>query len=67
MEKDELDEAWAYHVISSFDSLICTAKWGPVFYKELSDDAKTILYNMWVLRSVGKELIWNPAKENENV
>lgn len=40
------EEAWLHHVIKDFDYIVCSGKYGPHFYKYLSDDAKVILNNL---------------------
>lgn len=40
------EEAWLHHVIKDFDFIVCSGKYGPLFYDLLSDDAKLIINNM---------------------
>lgn len=40
------EEAWLHHVIKDFDYIVCSGKYGPLFYKMLSDQAKLIINNM---------------------
>lgn len=40
------EEAWLHGVISDFDYIVCSGKYGPLFYKMLSDQAKLIINNM---------------------
>ena len=50
------EEAWLHHVIKEFDSVVCSGKYGPLFYKMLSDDAKLIISNMEELERTGREI-----------
>lgn len=40
------EEAWLHGVIKDFDYIVCSGKYGPLFYKMLSDQAKLIISNM---------------------
>jgi hypothetical protein len=40
------EEAWLHHVIKDFDFIVCSGKYGPLFYDLLSDEAKMIINNM---------------------
>jgi hypothetical protein len=40
------EEAWLHGVIKDFDYIVCSGKYGPLFYKMLSDQAKLIINNM---------------------
>jgi hypothetical protein len=40
------EEAWLHHVIKDFDYVVCSGKYGPLFYPLLSDQAKLIINNM---------------------
>lgn len=40
------EEAWLHHVIKDFDFIVCSGKYGPLFYDLLSDEAKLIINNM---------------------
>lgn len=50
------EEAWLHHVIKEFDGVVCSGKYGPLFYKMLSDDAKLIISNMEELERTGREI-----------
>lgn len=50
------EEAWLHHTIQAFDHVVCSGKYGPLFYKMLSDDAKTILYNCAILELNNMEI-----------
>ena len=50
------EEAWLHHTINEFDYVVCSGKYGPLFYKMLSDDAKTILYNCALLELNNMEI-----------
>jgi len=40
------EEAWLHGVIKDFDYIVCSGKYGPLFYKMLSDQAKLVINNM---------------------
>lgn len=65
MEKDDLEEAWAIHVLSAFDELVKTAAWGPRVYDFLSEESKQILHNMWVLEQAGYQFNNEGFKYND--
>ena len=50
------EEAWLHHTIKQFDEIVCSGKYGPLFYKMLSDDAKLIISNMEELERKGMEI-----------
>jgi hypothetical protein len=50
------EEAWLHHTIKAFDEIVCSGKYGPLFYKMLSDDAKQILFNMKMLEENKMEI-----------
>lgn len=50
------EEAWLHHTIQAFDHVVCSGKYGPLFYKMLSDDAKIILYNSAILELNNMEI-----------
>jgi hypothetical protein len=50
------EEAWLHHTIKQFDEIVCSGKYGPLFYKMLSDDAKLILNNMRMLEINNMEI-----------
>ena len=50
------EEAWLHHTIQAFDHVVRSGKYGPLFYKMLSDDAKTILYNCAILELNNMEI-----------
>ena len=50
------EEAWLHHTIKAFDEVVCSGKYGPLFYKMLSDDAKLILFNMRMLEENNMEM-----------
>ena len=50
------EEAWLHHTIKEFDYVVCSGKYGPLFYNLLSEDAKLILYNMGVLKANNMEI-----------
>ena len=50
------EEAWLHHVVKDFDYVVCSGKYGPLFYDMLSDDAKLILSNMYNLAKEGKKV-----------
>jgi hypothetical protein len=50
------EEAWLHHTINEFDYVVCSGKYGPLFYEMLSEDAKTILYNCAVLKLNNMEI-----------
>ena len=50
------EEAWLHHVVKEFDSVVCSGKYGPLFYKMLSEDAKLIINNMAELERTGMEI-----------
>lgn len=50
------EEAWLHHVIKEFDEVVCSGKYGPLFYKMLSEDAKLIINNMAELERTGMEI-----------
>lgn len=50
------EEAWLYHTIKAFDEIVCSGKYGPLFYKMLSNDAKLILNNMRILEENNMEI-----------
>lgn len=50
------EEAWLHHTVKTFDEVVCSGKYGPLFYKMLSDDAKLIISNMEELERKGMEI-----------
>jgi len=50
------EEAWLHHTIKAFDEIVCSGKYGPLFYKMLSNDAKQILFNMKMLEENKMEI-----------
>jgi len=50
------EEAWLHHTIKAFDEIVCSGKYGPLFYKMLSNDAKQILFNMKMLEEKKMEI-----------
>jgi hypothetical protein len=50
------EEAWLHHVVKQFDEVVCSGKYGPLFYKMLSDDAKLILDNVSYLEKNNMEI-----------
>jgi hypothetical protein len=50
------EEAWFHHVVKDFDYIVCSGKYGPLFYKLLSDEAKTIINNMYHLEKLKLEV-----------
>jgi|Laugrespbdmm15sn_2_1035079.scaffolds.fasta_scaffold01113_7 hypothetical protein len=50
------EEAWLHHIIKQFDEVVCTHKYGPLFYALLSEDAKLILNNMYTLEQRKQEI-----------
>jgi len=50
------EEAWLHHLIKDFDYVVCSGKYGPLFYDLLSDQAKLVLNNMYNLEQRGWEI-----------
>ena len=50
------EEAWLHGVIKDFDYIACSGKYGPMFYKLLSDQAKLIISNMVELDKRGWDI-----------
>jgi hypothetical protein len=47
------EEAWLYKVVDDFNYVVCSAKYGPLFYDLLTDQAKLTLSNMYNLEKQG--------------
>lgn len=54
MQKEE--EAWLHHAVKQFDNIVCSHKYGALFYPLLSEDAQLILNNMYVLKQRKQEI-----------
>ena len=50
------EEAWLHHVVKQFDDVVRSGKYGPLFYKMLSDEAKLIIDNMSYLEKHNIEI-----------
>jgi hypothetical protein len=50
------EEAWLHHAVKQFDNIVCSHKYGPLFYELLSNDAQLILNNMYVLKQRKQEI-----------
>jgi hypothetical protein len=50
------EEAWLHHTVQAFDHVVCSGKYGPLFYKMLSDEAKLIIDNMSYLEKNNMEI-----------
>ena len=49
------EEAWLIHSIKTFNEIVTSGKYGPIFFQHLSEDAKMVLYNMLILEKTGYE------------
>lgn len=49
------EEAWLIHSIKTFNEIVTSGKYGPLFYQHLSKDAKMVLFNMLALEAAGYE------------
>ena len=53
------EEAWLIHAVKTFDEIVTSAKYGPLFFQYLSEDAKIVLMNMTFLEKAGyKGKLW---------
>jgi hypothetical protein len=53
------EEAWLIHAIKTFDEIVTSSKYGPLFFQYLSEDAKIVLMNMTFLEKAGyKGKLW---------
>jgi hypothetical protein len=56
MNEDNPEEAWFAHTINEFQYIVNSGKYGPHFYKFLSEQTKQVLANMYELEKRGLEL-----------
>jgi len=50
------EEAWFHSVVRDFNYIVLSGKYGPLFYKLLSDEAKLILNNMYNMEQLNWEV-----------
>jgi hypothetical protein len=50
------DEAWFHGVISNFNEVVCSGKWGPLVWENLSPEAKLIVRNLVLLDIAGYDV-----------
>ena len=50
------EEAWLHHAVKQFDNIVCSHKYGPLFYELLSNAAQLIRNNMYVLKQRKQEI-----------
>jgi hypothetical protein len=43
------EEAWLHSVMRDFNYIVISGRYGPLFYELLTDDAKLIIQNMYLL------------------
>jgi hypothetical protein len=57
------EEAWLHHIIKQFDEVVCTHKYGPLFYELLDEETKTIINNMREVELGNVEIKWTSQSD----